>query len=76
MQSTPLGDKPRGARDRDHGIVGNQHHIDAARKQRGIDGEPFEQVFGRDRGPQEFSSVGEPRPRADAPAPTRYFSRW
>jgi hypothetical protein len=30
----------------------------------------------RDRSPQEFSSVGQPRPRADAPAPTRYFSRW
>jgi hypothetical protein len=28
----------------------------------------------RDQGPQEFSS--ENRPRADAPVPHRYFSRW
>jgi hypothetical protein len=34
------------------------------------------QKIARDRGPQEFSSVGQPRPRADALAPTRYFSRW
>ena len=44
--SVSLRGKPRGARYRDNGVVSDQHDIDAARKQRGVDGEPFEQVGG------------------------------
>ena len=36
--------KPRRARYGDNGIVMNQHDIDAARKQRGVDGQPLEQI--------------------------------
>src|SRR5215468_7866896 len=39
----------RGARDRNHGVIGNQHHVDAARKQRLVDAQAFEQVGWPDR---------------------------
>ncbi len=52
-----LCDQPRGAGYRDDGIVGHQHHIDAARKQRGVDGEPLEQIRRLDRGLQHGCAV-------------------
>src|SRR3954470_2198775 len=39
----------RGARDRDHGVAGDQHHIDAARKQGFVEAQTLEQVGRLDR---------------------------
>src|SRR6267378_1103484 len=55
--SVSLRNKPRGAGYRDNGIVGHQYDIDAARKQRGIDGKSFEQVRWLDRGLQNSGAV-------------------
>ena len=49
--------KPRGARYRDNGIIMDQHNINAARKQSGIDSEPLEQIRGLDRPLQDSRAV-------------------
>src|SRR6478736_5923961 len=49
MRLASLVHDARGARDRDHGIVGDQHHIDAARKQRFVDAQALEQIERLDR---------------------------
>src|SRR2546426_4797977 len=55
--STSLCGEPRGARDRDNGIVVHQHDIDTARKQRSVNRKPLEQIFWLDRGLQRSRAV-------------------
>ena len=69
--SVSLRGEPRGAGDRDNGIAGHQHDIDAARKQRGIDREPLEQVHRLDRRPASTAVPSMPGPRNSKVRPLR-----
>src|SRR3954453_4986870 len=57
MRLASLVHDTRGARDRNHGIIGDQHQIDAARKQRLVELQPFEQVERPDRGLKRRDTV-------------------
>src|ERR1700681_4999292 len=52
-----LRDQPRGPRYRNNRIIMDQHDIDAARKQRRVDGKPFEQVRRPDGGLQHRDAI-------------------
>src|SRR5262245_60785907 len=57
MPLASLAHDTRGARDRNHGIIGDQHHVDTARKQRLVEAQALKQIERLDRRVQRRNAV-------------------